>query len=57
MLPYLRLTHEAGQGHGDRDTSQLLHREAGNHAWHQPRSQQVLLLLLLLLLLLQHVEL
>ena len=56
MLPYLRLTHEAGQGHGDRDTSQLLHREAGNHAWHQPRSQQVLLLLLLLLLL-QHVEL
>ena len=56
MLPYLRLTHEAGQGHRDWDTTQLLHRETGEHPGHQPRSQQ-LLLLLLLLLLLQHVEL
>ena len=56
LVPYLRLTHEAWQCHGDWDPSQLLHWEAGQHAWHEARSQQ-LLLLLLMLLLLQHLEL
>ena len=55
LVPYLRLTHEAGQCHGDWDSTQLLHRQprqAGN-ARHQAGSEQLLLLLLLLLVLQQ----
>ena len=55
MLPYLRLTHEAGQGHGGWHSSKRLHGQAGDHSRHQSGSEQLLLLLLLLML--QHLQL